>query len=89
MSKQFIWTNLVAAEWSQGWTGAWYIELQSTTLPEEAGGPFREWMDEGPPKPSYRITKIFDQKPAYVATEERGKEQGGYIFISDDELEEA
>jgi len=86
----FSYHGSVLAEWVSVGGGEWYLRLCKNLISSKMViGKLGEWIDEGPPKPSYRITRTFEQKPSYVSTGEWGKEQRGYIFISDDDIEEA
>jgi len=85
MAKQFIiFGDHVVACWIQREDGAWYLELRNSALSEKNHiSEFYEWIDQGPPKPRYRITKTFHERPSYVSTPD-----GSYEWISNNDIEE-
>ena len=49
---------------------------------------FIEWLQEGPPKPKYRITKTFDREPQYVGFRDHFHFTTDAAFLTDNDIEE-
>jgi len=84
MPKEFVVGQHVIAQWQEGPGGKWWLNLHDAVLSTQDGiSAFREWVDEGPPAPCYRITRSFKHMPSYVYTPNEPDE-----WISDGDIEE-
>ena len=84
MSKQFKSPNvdaLVCARWSPSSAAEVLVPIAPSHIPA-----FIEWLQEGPPKPKWRITREFDRPPYYVGF--RNQLTTDVAFLSDDDVEE-
>ena len=84
MPKEFVRNHYVVAQWQPTQCGKWWLKLNGAVFSTQDGiSAFREWVDEGPPEPSYRITRTFKHMPSYVYTPNEPDE-----WISDGDIEE-